>query len=401
MLRIREGFEFQIFNLPTTMYAPLTRGGRLLAALIIGGATLFGATLAFAKATPTNNKNKPAAPPPTATATAYAGQATALRIDDVEEPVPGPIIIADTGPLAAAGGLLEASESDYRLYGTDGVTVALGVDFAYAMTAGDGPETTSEASLTGFQVLMETPAGTRVSITADYIAGAASASVAADGSAAVEGAVTIQNLRVDGALVTVTGAPNQTVPVPGGHIVINEQVVISANGQADISLVAVHVYIDGCMNGSFGVVYAGITAGSNPPPDHEHDCGKLTGGGWIVGPSGAKASFAVSGGIRRGEFWGQLNYIDHGTGMKVKSTRVTNYIPNPSVPDCRIISYDVEIDGMPGTAVVDAWDRGEPGRNDFFSIELSTGYSARGTLGGDGSGGGNLQLHKCPPGWKK
>jgi hypothetical protein len=136
------------------------------------------------------------------------------------------------------------------------------------------------------------------------------------------------------------------------------------------------------------------------PPQGE--CPKLTGGGWIIDtPSGAKASFGVQAGIRRGEFWGGLNYIDHGTGMHVKSRTVTSVEFDPTDSDCLLITYDVTIDGEPGEADVRACDKGEPGRDDIFEITLSNGYTAGGTLGGDGPGGGNIQLHKCPPGWTK
>jgi hypothetical protein len=384
------------------MKSLISRGAGLLAALLVGTAALTCASPASAKAVPQNNKNKPVPSPTPAAATTYSGRATAVQIDDVEVPIPGPIILADTGPLAASGGVLEASEANYELLGTDGVTVAIGVELAYATVAGSGPETSADGNLTTFEVRMDTPANGRVTITADYIGASASAAIGSNGSLQTEGSISVNNLIVNGAAVNVTGAVNQTVAIPGGKIVFNEQTVVNANGRAEITIVAMHVYIDGCMNGAFGRVTAGITAGNAPPPPRDdHDCGKLTGGGWIVGPSGAKATFGVSGGIRRGEFWGHLTYIDHGTGLSVKSTRVTNYIPNPSVPDCRTISYDVEINGLPGTAVVDAWDKGEPGRDDFFAIRLSTGYRASGTLGGDGPGGGNLQLHKCPPGWDK
>jgi hypothetical protein len=375
------------------------RSSFLLPTLLVG--LLAMTNLGFAPGqTPPGQAKKNPPPPPAPVATAYSGSATALRIDDVEIPIPGPLIHAATGELPTTGGSLQASEENYVLYGTDGVTVALGFDAAFASTVGAGTSTESDASLTGFQVRFDTPARQRVTILADYIAASAEAHVVADGSATASGSISITNLTINGAVVTVTGEPNQTVLVPGGYIVFNEQTVVIGNGDADIMITAMHVYIDGCMNGAFGIVKAGITAGSTPPPE-EKPCGKLTGGGWIVGPSGAKATFGVSGGIRRGEYWGHLTYNDHGAGLKVKSTRVIGYQPNPRVPDCRIITFEVEINGVPGTATVDAWDRGEPGRNDFFSISLSTGYRARGTLGGDGPGGGNLQLHKCPPGWAK
>lgn len=375
------------------------RGSRLLAALLIGFASLLGATLTHAKTPPGQAKKNPTAP--TVVATAYSGQATALRIEDVEIPIPGPIVLADTGPLPTTGGFLEASEEDYQLLGTDGVTVALGVEFAYATTSGGGVESTADSSLSGFQVRFDSHYGRRVTITADYIAATASA-VCVDGQAQATGSITVENVRVDGVLINVTGEPNQRVEITDGHIIFNEQTVVVNGDDADVVITAMHVYMDECMNGAFGTVKAGITCGTNPPPPHEEgDCGKLTGGGWIVTPSGAKGTFGVSGGIRRGEFWGHLTYNDHGAGLKVKSTAVTGFEVKPGDPECRIITYQVRINGLAGTAVVEACDYGEPGRDDTFSIRLSTGYSAGGSLGGDRPGGGNIQLHKCPPGWAR
>lgn len=383
------------------MNSILVRSGRLLAAFLAGALALAGA--GSATAAPRNNKNKPVAPAPVV-ATSYQGHATAINIQGVEEPVVGAIILADTGELPSTGGSLEASESNYVLYGTDGVTVALGVEFAYATTAGLGSEATADSSLTGFEVRFQSHHGEHigaiVTITADAITGSASARVAANGQLSATASSSFSNLQVDGVPVEVTGEPNQVYEFTDGYIVFNEQTTVMVDGRAYVRLVPMHVFMCECMDGSFGVVEAGIAPGSNPPPE-EHDCGKLTGGGWIVTPSGAKGTFAVSGGIRRGEFWGQLQYNDHGAGLKVKSTRVTGFAVSPNDPDCRLINYDVEINGLPGTAVVEACDHGEPGRNDTFSIRLSTGYSAGGSLGGDGPGGGNIQVHKCPPGWDK
>ena len=38
----------------------------------------------------------------------------------------------------------------------------------------------------------------------------------------------------------------------------------------------------------------------------------------------------VKEGVRRGEFWGHLTYIDHGSGMQVKSTAVTGFEVDPA-----------------------------------------------------------------------
>jgi hypothetical protein len=141
---------------------------------------------------------------------------------------------------------------------------------------------------------------------------------------------------------------------------------------------------------------------SEEPPPEGGDCGKVTGGGWIVGtPTGAKASFGVSGGTQGAKFWGHLNYVDHGQGLHVRSTEVTGYDDDPASPDGRIIHYNVLIGTAEGTATVRVVDNGEPGAQDIFEITLSNGYRAGGELGGAQPGGGNIQLHKCPPGQAK
>ena len=114
----------------------------------------------------------------------------------------------------------------------------------------------------------------------------------------------------------------------------------------------------------------------------------ITGGGWIDAASSGKATFGVSGGIKNGEYWGQLSFNDHSAnGVKVKSFDVTSY---------QVI--DAETRRVEGMATVNGQDtvnytvvisdQGEPGTNDTFSLELSDGYSVEGILQG-----GNIQLH--------
>src|SRR5437899_3527961 len=179
----------------------------------------------------------------------------------------------------------------------------------------------------------------------------------------------------------------------GNVVIINEQVVAETASTADVVVVnALHIMTSTGVNLVFGSSSAGITCGV---PSSQ--CGDfVTGGGWIIGtPSGARANFGVAGGIRNGAFWGHLHYIDHATRMHVKATAVTGYQTDPNDSDCRIIDYAVVIDDQPGTARVRVCDKGEPGRNDIFEIQLSNGYFAGGDLGGSHPGGGNIQLHEC------
>src|SRR5438552_2126442 len=121
----------------------------------------------------------------------------------------------------------------------------------------------------------------------------------------------------------------------------------------------------------------------------------VTAAGWITGtPSGAKANFGAAGGIKDGAFWGHLHFVDHGSGMYVKSTAVTGYAVDPNDATCRIIDYTVLIGWAAGNARIRVCDKGEPGANDIFQIQLSNGYFAGGDLGGTQSGGGNVQIHK-------
>lgn len=334
--------------------------------------------------------------------TAYSGQAVALRIDGVTHPVSGPIIVCDTGPLPAAGGLIEKAEADVNI-----ASGALTIAQASAQVSGIGPVAAAESTLTGYRVEFVVADGGhthRALIEADYIHAEVSASVGKKGAISLSSKVVIQGLKVNGQAIAVTGAANQRVDLPhevGGYLIINEQASAGGTVDGDIGVSAIHFFVCHCIDGHIGFVNAGISPGGNPPPPEDGNCGKLTGGGWILGtPSGEKSTFGVSGGIRRGAYWGHLAYVDHGTKMKVKSTAVTGFRADPQNANGRIITYNVTINGAPGTATLRVVDNGEPGRNDIFDLTLSNGYKAAGDLGGSRKGGGNIQLHKCPPGWE-
>ena len=135
-------------------------------------------------------------------------------------------------------------------------------------------------------------------------------------------------------------------------------------------------------------------AASSSEADHVCNCGPgtvgdfVTGGGWITDtPSGAKGTFGVAGGIKPGGFWGHLTYQDYRNGMKVKATSITSYAVTGAAS--RRITGTAEVNGARGFAfTVDVADNAGPGGSDTFSISLSNGYVAGGTLPG-----GNIQLH--------
>ena len=156
--------------------------------------------------------------------------------------------------------------------------------------------------------------------------------------------------------------------------------------------------------GVTALVLAGGLAGAEVTPPPPGECDFVTGGGFIIRDSGFKANFGVGGGCKKNgpdaPFWGHLNYIDHETGLHVHGTSVTGYfITGDTTRDICGEATTNQVGPVSYRVTVD--DQGEPGVNDRFIIRLSSGYTtesdSNNTLGGDGPGGGNIQLHKSNP----
>jgi hypothetical protein len=158
----------------------------------------------------------------------------------------------------------------------------------------------------------------------------------------------------------------------------------------------------------------------NPPLDF------VTGGGFIVRPSGAKAEFSVSAGVKHGAFFGHLEYKDKGNGLRVKARRedITGYIFIDAntrdicgradtnlagqvafhirVTDARKTKKRNGDDDFDDKFDDDDDDGDRSGDDDIFIIRLgkngSVVYTTEGdpdhTLGGPRKHGGNIQLHK-------
>ncbi|HXL33519.1 MAG TPA: choice-of-anchor P family protein [Gemmatimonadales bacterium] len=309
-------------------------------------------------------------------ATSYSGRATVLQATVLGL---SPVVLADAGPLPPSGGAQEASLLNASVPGV------LTAEVLHASTVGQGNASRSEASVAELSL---TVGGNTVSA---GLLEARAAAVCSDGGATASGNSDITALSVNGQTITISGAPNQRVSLPVGEVIINEQ---TSNGAGDITVNALHVIVPGVADVIVSSAHADITCRPAPAPPSCTGADFATGGGWIAGtPSGAKANFGVAGGIKQGQFWGHLTYIDHGPdGPQVKGTGVTAYtVTNPTT---RHIEGTAQVNGQDGfTYQVDVADNGEPGRGDSFALQLSSGYSASGTLAG-----GNIQLHEpsCP-----
>jgi len=308
---------------------------------------------------------------PASQATSYSGRATVLQATVLGF---SPVVLADAGPLPPSGGAEEASLLNASVPGL------LTAEVLHASTVGQGNASRSEASVAELSL---TVAGNTIS--AGLLQARATAACR-DGGATASGNSDIATLSVNGQSITISGAPNQTVPLPVGEVIINEQM---SNGAGDITVNALHVKVPGAADVIVSSAHADITCQPAPPPPVCTGADFVTGGGWITGtPSGAKDNFGVAGGIKQGALWGHLTYIDHDpNGPQVKGTGVTAY----EVVDAttRHIEGTAQVNGADGfTYQVDVVDNGEPGRNDSFKLHLSSGYDASGTLAG-----GNIQLH--------
>jgi hypothetical protein len=148
-------------------------------------------------------------------------------------------VLADTGNLAGTTDARDASQL------TGNVLSLLGGEVLSATTIGYPNEVDSAASLAGLNLNV---AG--VGVSADFVMAEASQVLGAAGS----GASYIDNLAINGTPVSVSGDPNQTIAIPGGQLIINEQ-TISSNGATVVN--ALHVIV----NGVADMVIASATAG--------------------------------------------------------------------------------------------------------------------------------------------
>lgn len=175
----------------------------------------------------------------TTTSSTVVGSASAAQAS-----VLGFLGTVSTTTLSSTGTLADINGERYAGQVTGSVPGVLTGEVLNAVTYSYSDQVDSEASLANLGM---TVAG--IGISADLVMAQASQVLGAAGS----GRSYIDNLSINGVPIGVTGAPNQTVAIPGGQMVINEQQV-SASG---ITVNAVHVIV----NGVADVVIASATAG--------------------------------------------------------------------------------------------------------------------------------------------
>jgi len=316
-----------------------------------------------------------------AAATTFSGQATVISGQ-----VAGiPVKLVDTGPVAAGGGQLHESLLEYPISGVPDVTGgALTADILHATVVAQGNKSSAEAVVADF-----TLNAANQKIGAEFLAARASATCNS-GAATITESSEIVGLTVNGQQIAV-GTQPQTITLPVGSIVINEQPVASASGDSgSVTVNALHIMLtDPVFFTKTDLIvasaHADIACATQTVAGTCLNQDFVTGGGWITTKTGSRATFAVAGGPNG---FGHFEYIDHGSGLKVHGTAVTFYGPGTNGPTSREIDGTAQwTGGGSGAYAVDVADNGEPGHDlDVFQITAPAAESAK-------LGGGNIQLH--------
>src|SRR5882762_7458916 len=226
----------------------------------------------------------------------------------------------------------------------------------------------------------------------------AMSSSTADGSTATstsEGS-TLIGLSINGSPpMDVTPSPNATILIPGGAVILNEQ-IFEGDGVHTRALTVnmIHVMFTDPVTHAItaDIVVSSAHSDVNFVPAPKAGNAFMTGGGKL-GTGRDIATFGFNAGSRgAGGLHGQLQYTDHAQGLNVHSLSIDSF--GLIGTTCVTFSGSARVNNVDGYrfTVNRACDNGEPGvGHDTFDISVSGPgvlYSRSGTLTG-----GNLQLH--------
>jgi hypothetical protein len=285
-------------------------------------------------------------------------------------------VLADTGSLPSSGGALEASS----LSGTVSQTVTSTT--LHAATIGQGDRVRSEASVGNLAIT----AGLN-SITAD-LAMSRSMALSQGVRASVSGNSHVVGLVVNGTPVAASGQPNQTVALPDGQLIINQQITSGSGDTGSITVNALHLVLSSGTDVVLGSSRAGVVAGSQNCSNSKDFA---TGGGWIPPEGGAKQTFGIVGGVEQNEpFEGHVLYVNHATNDRLEG-RITNYVPGTG--NFREMDGVGEFNGQSQTFHIRVVDASQNGTGDEFRVTFLVPPRVPPEQGGVIEGG-NVQIHE-------
>src|SRR5882672_7932619 len=246
-----------------------------------------------------------------ANAATYGGDATGAAVTVTAT---GTTIRAASGSLSISGGEADAALSVGDIPGSaTGGVVTLAASAMHSAVVGSGPTTRAEGSMGAVGL---TVSGNQIS--SDFLM---ARSTAACGPTVV-GTSELVNLVINGQSITVTGAANQTVALPNGSAIINEQVPTVGATSGELIVRALHVTTQDTLTGqpiadvALAIAESKIDCAAGWSPGEDW----VTGGGWIegLGGPGTTATFGFVAGPGGGSSMrGHLTLKDHGTGQTI------------------------------------------------------------------------------------
>jgi hypothetical protein len=324
-----------------------------------------------------------------AAAQSYGGSATGAI---VTVPTTGTTIRAATGTEPISGGGEEAGllVGDIPSSATGGV-VGLGAGVMHSAIVGLDA-TRAEASMDAITLTISNN-----TITASFIMARGTASC----GPAVTGSAILSNLVINGQSITVTGNPNQTVTLPNGTAVINEQTSSISGTTGQITVNALHVTTtDPVTHQQLAdaiLAQAAPQIGCSGTPA----TGAFgTGGGWVLSNDGVdQATFGVVGGTEPdNSVRGHLEFHDHGSLLdyKLTSTSIDSPVTSSGCTTTFSGTGTSTANGVTNTAVtftVTISDNGNP-PGDTFNLQTSDAYQNNNTTVVQG----HIQQHSasCP-----
>jgi hypothetical protein len=305
----------------------------------------------------------------------YGGDATAAQ---VTVPATGTTIRAATGTLSITGGGVESSllVGDIPSNLTGGV-VSLTAGALHSAVFGVGTLSSADSSLGDVGL---TISGNQIS--SDFLMGRSKSRCGPGPS--IWGESHAENLVINGQPIIVTGAPNQTIALPNGTVIVNEQTGSIVGNTSELRVTALHVTTRDAVTGAqlADVMLATVDAKhgcEELPPDQETE---TSGGGFIAGVAGGKAKFGVFVKLENGVPKGHLVFKDPSVNFSMKSTSITSV----TTTGCQTtFSGSGDSNRGPLDFVVTVTDGGEPGQGkDFFEIHTTSAppYDNAGFLGG-------------------
>jgi hypothetical protein len=164
----------------------------------------------------------------------YGGRAVSVSATLASLP---PINVNDTGPLPSSGGSIKTT-----LLEVNAGNGAIRSEHVSASTSGANEESYSDvfvsrgtATVGAYVITWDAVSAWADAICCEHNAG----------SPEISGKAQILNLKINGLTVDGNAAPNTTIPLVGGRLILNEQITYLGVTEGRITVNAIHLVLDG------------------------------------------------------------------------------------------------------------------------------------------------------------